>query len=131
MTVLVVDDDPDAREVAQRILEEHGASVMVAASGAAALEALDARTPSVIVSDIGMPGMDGYELVRRLRAAFGTRASAVPAVALTAYTRAEDRQRALAAGFQEHLAKPITAGALVAAVNGARRSAAAAEERAS
>jgi CheY-like chemotaxis protein len=122
MTVLVVDDEPDAREVARRILEERGAAVMVAASGPEALRAIDARTPSVIVSDIGMPGMDGYELVRRVRAARDEGTSSVPAVALTAYAREEDRERALAVGYQGHVAKPISAGALVAAVREACRS---------
>ena len=116
MTVLVVDDEPDAREVAQRILEEHGASVMVAASAAEAQETLRAGTPSVIVSDIGMPGIDGYELLRRLRSAGDTRVSAVPAVALTAYARPEERERALAAGYQEHVAKPVGAATLIAAI---------------
>ncbi len=126
MTILVVDDEPDAREIVQRILEEQGASVMLAASAKEALETLGARTPSAIVSDIGMPGMDGYELVQRLRAR-ETEARAVPAIALTAYVRAEDRARALAVGYQGHVAKPLVASMLVAAVKDACRISAAPE----
>jgi CheY-like chemotaxis protein len=108
VSVLVVDDQPEARELAQRILEDRGASVAVAGSAAEAIEACAARRPDVLVSDIGMPGMDGYALVGRL--------GDVPAVALTAYARPEDRERALSAGFREHVAKPINAATLIAAV---------------
>jgi CheY-like chemotaxis protein len=114
--VLLVDDEPDARELAQRILEEQGASVLAAASGHEALEALTERRPDVLVSDISMPGMDGYELVRWLRAQRDARVRAVAAVALTAFARPEDKARALAAGFQAHVTKPVDAAALVATV---------------
>jgi signal transduction histidine kinase/ActR/RegA family two-component response regulator len=122
MTILVVDDDPDAREIAQRILEERGATVMVAKSATEALAKLSAHTPSVIVSDIGMPDVDGYEFVRRLRGASGNPWSTVPAVAVTAYARTEDHDRALAVGYQGHIAKPFAAAALVSVVQYAFRS---------
>ncbi|HEX6273234.1 MAG TPA: ATP-binding protein [Polyangiaceae bacterium] len=112
--VLVVDDERDARELAAMVLEDAGATVVQAENVAAALGALNERQISAIVSDIGMPGEDGYSLLGRVRAE--TSAGRVPALALTAFARAEDRQRALAAGFRLHLAKPIEPATLVAAV---------------
>ncbi|APR79895.1 two-component hybrid sensor and regulator [Minicystis rosea] len=114
--VLVVDDQPDALEIAQRILEEHGASVSVASSGHEALDVLSAQRPDVLVSDISMPGMDGYELVRSFRANREPRARTLPAIALTAFARPEDKDRAHAAGFQAHVTKPIEPVALISAV---------------
>jgi PAS domain S-box-containing protein len=111
--VLLVEDDTDAREIAQRILEERGATVVSVASAPEALDALCAARPDVLVSDIGLPGMDGYELVRRVHE--GAHA-ALPAVALTAFARPEDRVRSLDAGFSLHLPKPLDPGALLAAV---------------
>jgi signal transduction histidine kinase/CheY-like chemotaxis protein len=108
VSVLVVDDQPDAREIVRAILEDHGAAVSTAASGPDALRASAASAPDVLVTDIGMPGMDGYTLARHLRG--------VPAVALTAYARAEDRERALAAGFRAYVTKPFDAANLVAAI---------------
>jgi signal transduction histidine kinase/ActR/RegA family two-component response regulator len=113
--VLVVDDELDARELAQRLLEDHEATVEVAASAEQALALLRGRAPDVLVSDIGMPGVDGYDLIRRVRQGENG-AGALPAIALTAFARAEDRARALAAGYQAHLAKPIEPTELVAAV---------------
>lgn len=121
MTVLVVDDDLDALELAQRILEEHGASVIPAASALEAMELLAVRRPSLVVTDIGMPEMNGYELVRRLHEGREAGAPAVPAIALTAYARREDREVALAAGFLDHVPKPVNAAALVTAVETAYR----------
>jgi PAS domain S-box-containing protein len=115
LRVLVVDDEPDARELFTRLLEDHGVVVMTAASAADALAILRERRIDVLVSDIGMPGMDGYELIRRVRA-LGGDISAMPAVALTAYARAEDRARALEAGFQLHLAKPVESAVLLASL---------------
>jgi len=106
LNVLVVDDDPDARDLVEFILVRHGAQVHTAASAAEALEALSQSTPDVLVSDIGMPEEDGYSLIRKVRAREASRGGRIPALALTAYGRAEDRQRALAAGFHTHLAKP-------------------------
>lgn len=113
--VLVVDDEPDSRNLLKRLLEQRHAAVQTGESVADALSAL-AKTPfDVVVSDIGMPDQDGYELVRRLRSLPG-KAGSTPAIAVTAFARAEDRRRALGAGFQVHIAKPIDPVELVAAV---------------
>ena len=115
--VLVVDDDPDSREVLSIVLRESGAMVDAAASAAQALALIDRRAPDVIIADIGMPHEDGYrfhpERVRQLPAERGGQAAAI---ALTAYARAEDRRRALQAGYQMHVAKPIDPRAVVTAV---------------
>lgn len=110
--VMVVDDERDARELARRILQECHADVLVAKNGRDALHMLKISPPDVLISDIGMPEIDGYELLRRARAA----GCQIPAVALTAFARAEDRTQALEAGFQVHLTKPIEARDLVAVV---------------
>ena len=107
ITVLVVDDDPDAREVIARILRGGGASVLTASSAATAMEILRESMPALLISDIGMPGEDGYDLIRKVRALTAEDCGRVPAVALTAFARSEDRQRALLAGFQLHVAKPV------------------------
>jgi signal transduction histidine kinase/CheY-like chemotaxis protein len=113
--VLVVDDEIDARELVERLLRDCGAQVHVAGSVAEAMQIVERGRPDVVVSDIGMPGEDGYALIRRLRALPGT-TSRVPAIALTAYARPEDRAKALQSGFERHLSKPIDPGALVTAV---------------
>jgi PAS domain S-box-containing protein len=105
--VLVVDDEPDARTLLRQLFEEHDAVVSTAASVAEAIAALQALRPDVLVSDIGMPDADGYTLIRRVRALPPEQGGRTPAIALTAYARAEDRVRAIAAGFQHHLSKPI------------------------
>ena len=110
--VFVIDDEPDARELLQRVLVEQGANVTLFDAAGMALAALATTRPSVIVSDVGMPGMDGYQMMRTLRAN-EPRESRVPALALTAFARAEDRKRALVAGFQAHLAKPFDVAELV------------------
>jgi CheY-like chemotaxis protein/two-component sensor histidine kinase len=107
ITVLVVDDDPDARDILARILRGGGASVITASSAAEALEILRAAKPALLISDIGMPGEDGYDLIRAVRALTAEDCGRVPAVALTAFARSEDRQRALLAGYQLHVAKPV------------------------
>jgi CheY-like chemotaxis protein len=105
VTVLAVDDEPDALSVVRRLLEDCQAQVLTAGSAAEALALIADRQPDVLLSDIGMPDIDGYELIRRVR---GTRAGAdLPAVALTAYARGEDQVRALRAGYQAHVAKPL------------------------
>jgi len=115
--VLVVDDEPDTVESVRALLAACGASVRTATSVREALSALDGSTlPAVIVSDIGMPEEDGYELVRRLRERPPERGGTIPAVAVTAYARVEDRVKALAAGFQMHVAKPLDPSELVAVV---------------
>jgi len=112
--VLVVDDDPDARESIAVALEQSGACVHAVGSAAEAVESLERNPPDVLLSDIAMPGMDGYALLRQARARL--RGARVVAAALTAYAGEEDRRRALAAGFQMHLAKPVEPAELVATV---------------
>jgi signal transduction histidine kinase/ActR/RegA family two-component response regulator len=115
VTVLVVDDEPDARELLMAVLAHHGAAVLCAASAAEALELLAAHAPQVMVSDIGMPVTDGYQLIRSVRAGDGEVAR-VPAAALTGFARIEDGRRALDAGFDVHLIKPIDPTELVETV---------------
>jgi CheY-like chemotaxis protein len=105
--VLLVDDEPDTRELLREVLERCGARVRDVGSAHEALEQLKEWRPMVIVSDIGMPGEDGYSLIRRVREWEKGVGGRTPAVALTAYARSEDRMKALAAGYQVHAAKPI------------------------
>ncbi|MCY1081207.1 PAS domain-containing protein [Archangium lansingense] len=105
--ILVVDDEEDNREVLKVMLEEYGAHVVTAASAAEALRAVREGRPELLVSDIGMPGEDGYRLIAQVRALSVEEGGGVPAVALTAYARVEDRARALTAGFNMHVAKPV------------------------
>lgn len=112
--VLAIDDDRDSLEVLRRILSGRNADVQTASSAEQAFELFRAAPPDVILSDIGMPGQDGYELIRRIRQLPG--GAGVPAAALTALARSEDRMRALRAGFQTHISKPVAAGELVAVV---------------
>jgi CheY-like chemotaxis protein len=114
LRILVVDDEPDARELLVVVLQQYGAKVLAVESADRALEAMDYWKPDVIVSDIGMPGQDGYELMRRIRSLPGERGGHTPAAALTAFTRPEDRLEALASGFQTHIPKPLEPSALVA-----------------
>jgi len=104
--VLVVDDEPDTRDMLRTIIEQFGAQVKTSASSAEALRVFHEWPPDVIVSDIEMPGEDGYQLMRRIRQLSPERGGQTPAVALTAYARTDDRLRALSAGYQMHLAKP-------------------------
>ena len=114
--VLVVDDEPDARELVGRLLENCGAEVLRAGSAAEALDALTQYTPTVIVSDIGMPTVDGYDLIRQVRARPLSDGGSIPAIALTAFARSEDRTRSLLAGYQLHVAKPVEPAELIASV---------------
>ncbi|HKE03753.1 MAG TPA: PAS domain S-box protein, partial [Blastocatellia bacterium] len=114
--VLVVEDNPDTLEMLKFIFDERGAEVITAASVNEALEALERLRPDALVSDIAMPDRDGYDLIREVRSRGPERGGLIPAVAVTAYTRAEDRVRALAAGFQMHVAKPIDPDELIAVV---------------
>jgi len=115
ISVLVVDDDPDALGLLREILESAGARVRTATSARSALASIEESVPDVMVSDLGMPGMDGYELIRRIRQMEGP-ARELPTAALTAYARSEDRAKALRVGFEMHLAKPIDPSELIAAV---------------
>jgi len=105
--VLFVDDQPDARELVKELLELHGASVTVAETADEALQALRQRKIHVLLSDIGLPLVDGYELIRKVRELPADGGGRIPAVAVTGFARAEDSQRALSEGFQNHLSKPI------------------------
>ncbi len=114
---LVVDDEADARDLIQRVLQEQGATVSVASGGEEALRIMETLEPDALVSDIGMPNMDGYQLMRRIRAT-EPKGRRLPALALTAFARAEDRKRALLAGYQSHVTKPIDMAELVIVVAG-------------
>jgi two-component system, chemotaxis family, CheB/CheR fusion protein len=113
LDVLIVDDDADGREAVRTVLEQRGATIRSAATVAEALEAFERATPDVLVSDIGMPLRDGYDLIREVRGRGRERGGAVPALALTAYAALEDRQKTADAGFQEYLAKPAEPAELV------------------
>jgi len=118
LRVLLVDDEPDARLLLTAVLEQRGAVVSAVATASEALSALPGFGPHILVSDIGMPDEDGYSLMRKVRALDPDRGGRVPAVALTAYAREEDRLRALLAGYQVHVAKPVNPSELVAVVVG-------------
>jgi CheY-like chemotaxis protein len=107
LRLLIVDDEADAREVMRFMLERGGAQVRIADSAAQALDAIREERPDLLISDIGMPVEDGYVLVRRLRAMEAGLGRRLPAIALTAYASEEDTRRALAAGFDSHLSKPV------------------------
>ncbi|MDB5326432.1 MAG: rpfC [Phycisphaerales bacterium] len=122
LRVLVVDDEPDARVFLKRLLDDRGASVTAVGSGAEALARLTREPFDVIVSDIGMPGEDGYAMIRRVRALPEHQNGKIPAIALTAYARNEDRLHAISAGFNAHLAKPVEAIALFQLIHDLRES---------
>jgi PAS domain S-box-containing protein len=114
--VLVVDDEPDARETLTEILEHCDAQVLAVGSAAEAMRELERFKPHVLLSDIGMPGEDGYALIRRVRELPPERGGRVPAAALTAFARSEDRRKALLAGFQMHVSKPVEVNELATVV---------------
>jgi PAS domain S-box-containing protein len=116
LRLLLVDDEPDALELVSEVLREQGAEIHAAASARQALEALPQLKPHVVVSDIGMPEMDGIALIRAIRSLPADQGGATPAIALTAFARAEDVQRALSAGYQMHLSKPVEIAPLARAV---------------
>jgi CheY-like chemotaxis protein len=116
LRVLVVDDNADARELLTFILEQHRAEVTAVASATKALEVLAQIEPHILVSDLGMPGEDGYALIRKVRALPLEQGGRIPAIALTAYAKEEDRKRALLSGFQTHIPKPVEPEELVAVV---------------
>ena len=113
---LVVDDEEDARGLLATILTTAGANVQTASSAREALQHLDASPPDVLLADIGMRGADGYALIREVRRREARTGQRLPAAAITAYARNEDRERALEAGFDRHVPKPISPAAIVAAV---------------
>jgi PAS domain S-box-containing protein len=114
LRILVVDDEPDTRELLKAGLGQCGAEVSAAASATQALEAIEAALPDLLISDIGMPDVDGYELIRMIRALPADRGGRIPAIALTAYARTEDRLQALRAGYHMHVPKPVELAELVA-----------------
>ncbi|HJV59458.1 MAG TPA: ATP-binding protein [Albitalea sp.] len=116
ISVLVVDDEADARELIQQLLAESRARVVTAATVAQALATLRSLRPDVLLSDIGMPHRDGYDLIREVRALPAEQGGRTPAIALTAFARSEDRTRAMLAGYQVHIAKPIEPHELLATV---------------
>ncbi|MBE9205880.1 response regulator [Nostoc sp. LEGE 06077] len=113
LNILVVDDDDDSRFYVTTVLETDGANVVAVASAAAALETLINLQPEVLVCDIAMPEEDGYTLIRKVRSLKPDQGGRTPAIALTAYGDNEDRVRALEAGFQTHVAKPVDPNELV------------------
>ena len=116
LKVLVVDDEPDARDLLRRLLERRQATVITAGSAIDGLQLLEQEKPDVLVSDIGMPLVDGYEFITQVRSLGANRGGDLPAVALTAFARAEDRARALHAGYTVHMAKPVEPANLIAIV---------------
>jgi PAS domain S-box-containing protein len=119
--VLLVEDDPDSRHVLKRLIADYGAETEAVADVAEALNALHEFRPDLLISDLCMPGRDGYELIREIRTGQSDMKD-VPAIALTAFARAEDRRRALEAGFQIHVPKPINGRELAAAIASLTRS---------
>ena len=116
LSVLVVDDEPDSLELVQQVLADTRITVLTATSAQEALRSVERHRPDLLISDIGMPLMDGFELIRQVRELRDRQAACVPAIALTAFSRREDQQRALEAGFDEYLAKPLRPAVLVQAV---------------
>lgn len=116
LRVLVVDDEPDARELVAAVLTGSGAEVISVGSAGEALEEMERQQFDVLVSDIGMPEMDGYALIRKVRQLSGERGGRIPAAALTAYAGIEDRRRVLLAGYQMHIPKPVEPAELTSAV---------------
>jgi len=118
VSILIVEDNSDGRELLVASLKGYGAQIVAVDSAAAALDVLsnDAFVPDVVISDVGLPEVDGYGLIREIRASRDPRVSQVPAIAVTAYANPEDRIRALVAGFQAHVAKPVDASMLAAAI---------------
>ena len=116
LRVLVVDDDADAREMLEVVLVQFGAEVKASASAQEALEILEQWEPDVLVSDVGMPNEDGYSLIHRIRALDPARGGLTPAIALTGYSRPDDRSQLLAAGYQVYLSKPVDLAQLIDAI---------------
>jgi CheY-like chemotaxis protein len=116
LKILVVDDEADTRELIREVLKECGSEVITSRSAEEALAALEEHKPDILISDLGMPDEDGYSLISKIRALPDERGGQIPAAALTAYARAEDRMRVLRSGFQFHLPKPIDSAELVTVV---------------
>ena len=120
VVALVVDDDADARDLTKQVLTDAGATVIIVSNAQAALDSVKNSGANILISDISMPGRDGYELIRSIRAnGFGV--DVLPALAVTAFARMQDRAEALAAGFQDHIVKPIDPSELILRVSILRR----------
>ena len=119
--VLLVEDEPDSREVLAFILEYCGAEVATAGSVREAMEIFDRAQPSVLVSDISMPGEDGYGLIQRVRGRAPDAGGTIPAIAVTAFRHEHNRDRCLSAGFQEYLSKPVDPDVLCETINAVAR----------
>jgi PAS domain S-box-containing protein len=117
LRIVVADDEADARDLLHTVLTQYGAEVIAHATAQDTIEAIARFHPHILVSDIGMPGEDGYSLIRRLRQLPPEQGGQIPAIALTAYARAEDRTQALAAGFQQHIPKPVNPDKLAAVIH--------------
>ena len=118
VAILVVDDERDASDLVATVLRAEGAEVLTAGNADEAIAILGKTTPMLLISDVGMPGVDGYELMRRVRTRMGRHGAQLPAIALTAYSREQDRRLALEAGFQTHVAKPVEPAELLRVVMG-------------
>jgi CheY-like chemotaxis protein len=116
VSVLIVDDEADSLMFFGRLLEECGAHVLLAVDADQAMDTLRSEQVDILISDIGMAGADGYQLIQQVRAQADDRVATIPAVAVTAYARADDRRRLLLAGFQMHLSKPVEPQELVAGI---------------
>lgn len=116
VSILVIDDEADARELIKHVLVQCRANVFTASTADDGLQLLAVRGADVVISDIGMPGKDGYEFIRLLRALPASKGGNIPAIALTAFARSEDRTRAMVSGYQVHVSKPIEPQELVATV---------------
>lgn len=116
LKILVVDDEADTRDLIREVLKECGSEVITSSSAAEALIAIEQHKPDILISDLGMPDEDGYSLITKIRALPSERGGHIPAAALTAYARAEDRMRVLRSGFQFHLPKPVDSAELVTVV---------------
>jgi CheY-like chemotaxis protein len=116
LRILVTDDEPDTCEMVKTAFEQCGSIVRMATSAAGALAQMDTWLPDLLIADISMPAMDGYELIRQVRKRHSGAGGKIPAVALTAMARIEDRVKALACGYQMHVAKPVELGELRAVV---------------
>jgi CheY-like chemotaxis protein len=116
ISILVVEDDNDTRELLRLLFQTHGAMVRAVAGVPAALAEYDREAPNIVVADIGMPDYNGYTLIGRMRARDRERAQMIPAIALTAYATAADRDTVLSAGFQMHIPKPFDPDHLVSVI---------------
>ena len=115
---MVVDDEEDTRYMVGEAVQLYGASVILASSAAEALNELNRRKPDVLISDVGMPDMDGYQLIRTIRSELSPDLQNIPAVALSAFASADDKEKALQAGYRAHIAKPVAVQDLVSVVAG-------------